>query len=313
MKVNAPEVHLIVLTFNAREVARRCLTSLRRLTYPNLRVVVVDNGSSDGVETMIRAEFPECAVLQTGANLGYTGGNNRGIENALSRGADYILILNPDTVAINYGFIEEMVAYMEAHPRVGVAGPRVFLREQGVVQNTVLFAPGLWRNAVHWVRYRLNPGFADLSGDEVIEAETLNGVCLLVRAECLRRIGLFDENIFMYIEDADFDYRARRAGWRVRYLPIDSIVHEQARSGYHMTSEVSFLLRRNSVYFLRKIGHHLDAWGYAIASLALMGIRGLLRFGNFGEYARFCRRLGAAYWQILWGRPFDKSFGPPYA
>lgn len=312
MNTTAPTVYLIVLTYNMRHAIRRCLASLGRLNYANLRILVVDNGSSDGTEETLRSEFAGCEVLQTGANLGYSGGNNRGIEYALEQGAAYILVLNPDTVLSNPDFLREMVIYLETHSDIGIAGPRVFLREKGVVQNTVLFAPGLWRSLVHWFRLRLDPGFADRSGDEVVDAETLNGVCLLIRNECLREIGLFDENIFMYIEDADLDYRARTSGWRVCYLPIDSVIHEQRFTGYHMTSQVSFLLRRNSVYFLRKIGRHVDAWGYAIGSLAVMATRGLFHLKSFGEYWRFCHRLSAAYWQILRGQRLDERFGPPF-
>ena len=201
---------------------------------------------------------------------------------------------------------------MESQSDIGIAGPRVFLREHGVVQNTVLHRPGLARSLSNWVRYRLHPESFVQSGNEVVDAETLNGVCLLIRRKCLDEIGLFDENIFMYIEDADLDYRARRAGWRVCYLPIDSVIHEQKIEGYHMTSQVSFLLRRNSVYFLRKIGRDLDAWGYAIGSLVLMLARGVVKIGKIREYAQFCRRLSAAYWQILSGRPLGKAFGPPF-
>jgi GT2 family glycosyltransferase len=149
----------------------------------------------------------------------------------------------------------------------------------------------------------------------VVEAEVLNGVCLLMRAACLRQTGLFDENIFMYIEDADLDYRARGAGWRVQYLPIDSIIHQQKLEGYHLTGAVSFLLKRNSVYYLRKIGRHLDAWGYAVLSLLVMAARAISPFKreSFSEHVRFCKRLATAYRQILMGRSLDKSFGPPYA
>lgn len=311
----APSVCVVVLTYNMREVVRECLLSLKALTYPKHEVLVVDNASDDGTEAMVRDEFPWTTFMQTGRNAGYTGGNNCGIVYALGRGADYVLILNPDTVVCNPGFIEEMIGYAEAHPEVGIAGPRVFLREAGVVQNTVLFAPGLWRNVGHWVRYRVNPDFAHLSGDEVVEAETLNGVCLLIRAECLREIGLFDEQIFMYIEDADMDFRARRHGWKVCYLPVDSVIHRQKREGYGMTSNVSFLLRRNSVYFLDKIGTRADAWGYAILSLTLMAARSLWPFReeSFGDYLRFCKRLAKSYAKILLKRGEDGWFGPPYS
>jgi GT2 family glycosyltransferase len=302
-----------VLTYNSREVAHRCLASLREISYPNLDVLVVDNASSDGTAEMVVREFSEYQLLETGANLGYTGGNNRGLAAALESGADYAMILNPDTVIADSSFVARMVDYLEQHRDIGIAGPRVFLRERSSIQNTVLFAPGLWRNVRNWIRFRLQPESLNLSGDTVVDAETLNGVCLLLRAKCLRETGLFDENIFMYIEDADLDFRARQKNWRVCYLPIDGVVHEQRIEGYEMTSQVSFLLRRNSVYFLKKIGRQFDAWGYAIGSMAVMAMRGLLNPTRIGEYWSFVRRLGAAYSQILRGLPLNEKFGPPYA
>jgi GT2 family glycosyltransferase len=313
--MHTPSVYIILVTYNMKTAALRCLASLRNLTYPDARVVVVDNGSEDGTEVATRSRFPEVTVIQTGKNLGYTGGNNCGIRYALDAGADYTLILNPDTVLANPDFLTRMVEHLEQHARVGIAGPRVFLREPGRVQNTVLFAPGLWRNIGAWVGTRLHPRSYELSGSRVVDAEVLNGVCLLMRSACLREIGLFDENIFMYVEDVDLDDRARRRGWLVRYLPIDSIVHEQKVDGYHITSTVNFLIQRNSVYYLAKIGKRMEAWGYSLLSLALTAVRALLpsRCGSFGDYMQFCRRLMRAYRQILSGGALDESFGPPYA
>lgn len=309
-----PSVYVVVLTYQMREVAQRCLASLRELSYPNQKIVVVDNHSTDGTEEAIRKLFPQVTVLQSGNNLGYTGGNNLGIHYAIQQGADYVLVLNPDTILVNRGFIEEMVAYSQKHPEVGIMGPRVFLREPGQVQNTVLFPPGLWRSLFNWIAYRISPKSFELSGSQVTEAKVLNGVCLLLRTDCLNRIGGFDENIFMYIEDAEMDYRARRLGWKVQYLPIDSVIHEQKREGYQMTGMVSFLLRRNSVYYLCKIGKRTEAWGYAIFSLLLLLARGAvtLNRSRLAEYRRFCKKLAAAYAQILLGRPFGSSFGPPF-
>jgi len=168
---------------------------------------------------------------------------------------------------------------------------------------------------VNWFRYRIDPKSLEFSGEAVVEAETLNGVCLLIRAECLRQTGLFDENIFMYIEDAEMDHRARERGWSVRYLPIDSVIHLQKREGYHTIGMVSFLLKRNSVYFLCKTGKRLDAWSYAAISLLLLVARGVftLNLKGFVEYLSFCRKLALAYHSILFGRQPDGRFGPPFA
>ncbi len=309
-----PLVVIVVLAYNCAAKVSRCLSGLAKLHYPNYQVVVVDNASADEVEALVTAEFPDAAFIQTGANLGYTGGNNCGIRHALAERADYVLILNPDTVVMNLDFVGALVSYCEAHLEVGVAGPRVYLRTRDDVQNTVLYAPGFWRSLWNWVAYRLTPASFMRSQNAVVEAEVLNGVCVLLRASCLREIGLFDEAIFMYIEDADFDHRARRAGWKVQYLPIDSIVHEQQTGGYHMTSLVSFLLRRNSVYYLYKIGKRFEAWAYAASSLVVLLLRACLSFSpsEMRDYALFCKRLLGAYRQILLGQKYSHSFGPPY-
>jgi hypothetical protein len=309
-----PLVYVIVLNYKMREVLAQCLSSLRTLRYPNYRVVVVDNESGDGTLEMVRERFPDHVTIQTGGNGGYTGGNNRGIEYALAAGADYVLILNPDTEVVNPDFLAELVRRAEAQPDLGIAGPKVFLRERGVVQNTILFPPGLWRNIANWVRFRLHPASLALSGEMEVEAQTLNGVCILIRCQCLRKIGLFDENLFMYIEDAEMDWRARRGGWRIRYVPIESVIHRQKTEGYEMTGLVSFLLKRNSVYYLCKTGRRFDAWGYAALSLWLLALRGLFTLSRAGaaEYFGFARRLAAAYRVTLLARKPDSTFGPPY-
>lgn len=313
-ETSAPLVVIVVLAYNCAAKVKRCLASLTKLRYPKYQVVVVDNASTDEIESLVAIEYPQVTFIQTGSNLGYTGGNNCGIKYALEQQADYILILNPDTVVINPDFVASLTAYCESHSEVGVVGPRVYLRFCGNVQNTVLYAPGFWRNLWNWFAYRIAPAKFLKSQDSVVDAQVLNGVCVLLRVTCLRAVGLFDEAIFMYIEDADFDYRARQAGWKVQYIPIDSIVHEQQTNGYHMTSLVSFLLRRNSVYYLCKIGKRFEAWAYAAFSLLGLFLRAVLSMDSkeMREYTLFCKRLFAAYRQILFRRKYSHSFGPPY-
>jgi hypothetical protein len=279
--------------------------------------VVVDNGSSDGTEDAVRAKYGEVTLIQTHQNLGYTGGNNAGMVHALSNDADYVLILNPDTIVINPDFLTRMVDHLSQNNDVGFAGPRVFLRELGNIQNTVLHEPSVRRNIESWFRSRTNPEFGRLSGDRVLDVEVLNGVCLLIRSQCLREIGLFDDRLFMYIEDHDMQHRAREKGWRMQYLPVDSIIHDQKEAGYNLTGNVGFLLKRNTVYFLNKIGKRFDAFGYAVFSGALMLMRAFIPFNRgsetFSDYIKFTKRLVNVYVTILTGREPDKSYGPPYS
>ncbi len=305
-----PLVFIVVLGYKSSSVTQRCLLSLRRLTYPNYRIVVIDNDSNDESVKELACLFPNLTVIQSGCNWGYSGGNNLGFEYAIANGADYVLVLNPDTELANPVFIEETISYLSKESYVGIAGPRVFFQNTGKTQNTVLFPPGFWRNLANWFAYRIAPDSFELCADAVVDAQVLNGVCLLIRSDCLAQAGLFDENIFMYIEDADMDYRARQSGWRIQYLPIDSVTHLQKQEGYSMTGEVSFLLKRNSVYYLFKIGKLLDASLVALFFLFLLFVRGLLKF-DFVQHNRLCVRLVAAFYSIISGK-YDSRFGYPF-
>jgi GT2 family glycosyltransferase len=198
-------------------------------------------------------------------------------------------VANPD-------FIAALAARLAAAPEVGAVGPRVFLREAGRVQNTVLRFPWLWRRAVDWFRVRLF-GMPLRSGSEPRTAEALNGVCVLFRGECLRKVGLFDERTFAYLEDIDWAYRAEQLGWRREYLPVDSVVHLQKETGYEPGGTVDYLLKRNTLYFLLKTRRLAQAAGYSAATLGLAAARRVR-----GGPREWPGRLARAYWQLWTGR-----------
>ncbi len=265
----------------------RCVRSLQAADVPGLRIIVVDSASDPGILTRLRSELPSVEWISCAENVGYTGGNNLGIARAADLGCDYILLLNPDTECIAPGFIRRLARFLDLNPRVALAGPRVYLRRLGIVQNTVLRYPSLIRSVVDWAGYRLFPQRYQRSGDRIRAAEMLNGVCVLLRAEAVRQVGAFDQRFFMYVEDADLGLRLRRAGWQVAYVPIDSIVHHQREEGYDLHGEVSLLLRRNAVYFLRKHRRRAQAWGLAAAILILA----LARACTATSAGEFRRRL----------------------
>ena len=134
-----PPVAVVILTYNSAEIIERCLASLVTLNYSNVTFMLVDNDSQDATHKIVKDKFPQVELLQTSENTGYTGGNNRGIEKALLRGADYVLIVNPDTVLLNPNFLYEMICQAETKPKLGIVGPRVYWRTVDCVQNTILF------------------------------------------------------------------------------------------------------------------------------------------------------------------------------
>ena len=263
-----PKVTIVVLNYRGADDTIRCVRSLRELTYPRYEILIVDNDSRDGSVERLRSELPGVRLLVADRNGGYTAGNNLGIELALRDGADYVHLVNPDTVVCRPEYLTDLVRFLQRNPRVGVVGPKVRLRTAETTQNTVLRFPWLWRRAVDWVRWRV---FDRSPSDyrEPIEADALNGVCVLFRATCLREVGSFDPRLFAYIEDIDWAYRAVGKGWSSIHLPVDGVIHLQQREGYARGSRVDFLLKRNTLYFLLKTGRRVQAAGYTLATLLL--------------------------------------------
>src|SRR3989304_8553833 len=120
-----PPVYVIVLSWNGKNDTLECLASLQQLTYPNARVVVVDNASSDGTCDAIRSAFPNIELIVNNSNLRFAGGNNVGIRRSLERGAKYVLVLNNDTV-VDRDFLSRLVEAAESDKKIGVVGPKIY-------------------------------------------------------------------------------------------------------------------------------------------------------------------------------------------
>jgi GT2 family glycosyltransferase len=215
-----PRVTAVVLNWCREADTAVCLRSLLACDYPALQVLLVDNASPDGSGARLHASFPQVPYLQTALNLGYTGGNNRGIEWALDDGADYVLILNNDTV-VESGCVATLVTRAESDPAIGAVGPKILYFDD---PGRIWFAGGDFSTARALARHR-GEGEPDRSGGEATDVSFLTGCCLLVRAGLLRRIGGFDESFFAYLEDVDFSLRVLDAGYRLVYEPGARLLH----------------------------------------------------------------------------------------
>jgi N-acetylglucosaminyl-diphospho-decaprenol L-rhamnosyltransferase len=302
--MSAPKVGVVVVNYRTPDLALACAESLRTLDYSNWKLLVVDNASGDDSATKFAAGLAPDEWLLSATNGGYTAGNNRGVSEMLRRGCDYVMVLNPDTVVANPAFLSELVRHLEDNPKVGAVGPRVFLRSHGNVQNTVLKFPWIWRRTFDWFKCRFS-GSPLRSKDVVVDAEVLNGVCVLFRCDALKDVGLFDERTFAYIEDVDWAFRADRKGWKRSYLPIDSVVHLQKENGYERGGNVDFLLKRNTLYFLMKSRRWLQAAGYTAATMTLAAIHSIRN-----RSPNWSKRLGSAYFR-LWTARWNSTMGRP--
>ena len=290
----------------------RCLQSLVREVRRPADLVFVANGDEDHVAAWARERFRDITLLELASNRHYCGGYNAGIRWAMARQYDYVLLVNADTEVASPGFLRRLTVLADSYPRAAFVGPKVFYHSLDEVQRTVLRYPSFWRHLWGWPAHRLFPRRPQADGAR--EVEFLNGVCVLCRLSALREIGLLDEVMGGYTEDADWSWRARQTGLTSMYVAEPSVIHYEERNGYEHYSLKTFMLKRNTVYWLAKSRAFADAWGYAVFSLALAAARAgwaTLRRRQGVRHREFCVRLARAYWGILARRPVGEWFGPP--
>lgn len=207
-----PLVSIIIPTCNNKGLLAKCLCSVSRLDYSNLETIVVDNASSDDTSKLVLERFPGVKILRSERNLGFAAGSNLGIRNAKGT---YLIILNDDLV-VEPHFVSRLVEAMEAEPRAALGSCKIYdMRREGkIFQN----AGGFINN----LGYPIARGCGEIDRGQynrLDEVEWVPGGCTIMRKKCLEAIGLFDDSFFVYYEDTDLSFRARKAGYKVIYIP----------------------------------------------------------------------------------------------
>jgi GT2 family glycosyltransferase len=236
--MKTPDVSVIILNFNTLNLTRMCLESLvkSRLGRHTMEVIVCDNASTDGTETMVKKEFPKVIMVQNGKNVGFAAGNNPGIRMAKGR---YVLLLNSDTEVTPVA-IATMIDFMDAHPKAGAATCALVLPDGSMDPACHRGFPTPWAAITYLTKLeKLFPktklfgayhqGYKDLKIPHQVDA--ISGAFFMVRRAVIATVGLLDEDYFMYAEDIDWAYRMKKAGWEIWFNPKASILHKKKQSG----------------------------------------------------------------------------------
>ena len=220
-----PKVSIIIPHWNGKKILEDCLNSVSKIKYPNYNVIVSDNGSTDGSQNFIRNNFSSVILVENKKNLGFAGGCNRGIKWALEHDADYILLLNNDTV-VAPDFLDRMVETAEGDKKIGIVGSKIYYHDQ---PKKIWFGGGdfvKWRaSGKH--RFWQKKDFPELSG--VHSSDFITGCVTLIKKEVFKDIGYFYEPYFLTIEDLDFSWSAEKAGWKIK-VNLDAYVWHKVSS-----------------------------------------------------------------------------------
>lgn len=221
-------VHVIVLNWNGEEDTASCLDSLLAQSGVTLEILLIDNASPDGSGERLHARYPAMCYLQTGENLGYAGGNNRGIEWALARGAEWVMVVNNDTVA-DPECVKELLAAAASEPRLAAVAPLIVRYEDPGV---VWFAGGLHdrvravgTHSHHGEPVHVATGSANGRVASWRPCSFLTGCCLFFRSSALREVGVFRADYFAYVEDLELSMRLSQADWRIGWAPSARLAH----------------------------------------------------------------------------------------
>ncbi len=290
------DLSIVIVSWNVKGLLKKCLLSLMesrgwRLVRPAadgaapgriMEIWVVDNGSSDGSQDMLREDFPDVGLVASEENLGFTRANNVGIERCRGR---YIMLLNPDT-EVSEDALSTLVDYLDESPDVGIVGPKIF-DSDGEVQPSrrrfPTYGTAFVESTVLQQWFPRNRALAryymwDKPDDMVQDVDWLEGACLVVRREVVEAVGGLDERFFMYSEELDWCQRVKEAGWRVVYLPTARIVHHGGKSSEQVAAAKHIHFQRSKIaYYAKRFGNFrgsLLRWFLLAMYVWMLGVEG---------------------------------------
>lgn len=261
-----PNVYCILLNYQSPESVVSCIESLLNDGYPNIDFVIVDNNSGDSSVQYIHEKYPHYTILIQDTNGGYAAGNNVGIKYAVKKGADYILIINPDTI-VTKGFLFNLVKCFEHAPNIGIAtgksfnmGTNEIYTTGGILNNILLKVSPLSKNVI----------------DNIQAVTFISGCVMLIRKDVFSTVGYFDEKYFMYMEDIDYSMRVGN-NYSLMYQPRSLFYHKNG-GGVSLNDQTPFYLyystRNRCILYSQR--YALFAPYVYFITLLIVGIKTLL-------------------------------------
>ncbi len=313
---------IVVVSWNVCEYLRDCLRSLAEAGAADwAEVVVVDNDSSDGSAEMVQATFPWVTLIASGANLGFSRGNNLGIRRA---SGEFVFLLNPDTV-VHPGTLERLLGYARSHADAGAVGPKQLDGNRETCFEAAVNLPSVWNVFCDYFQLaglfprsrlfnRRLMGYWDHESDRDVPG--IQGSAMLLRRAALDQVGLLDESMH-YVEDMDLCLRLRRAGWKVRYLASATILHYGGKSSQRagnpplkyqiaFQSFWNFLYKNYGAFAALRLSWLMVAWSVCVLlTAAVLRLASAVNAGDAGK-ARALFGVGAA--MLRWSTCEKSSF-----
>jgi GT2 family glycosyltransferase len=259
---SVPLVTVIVLNWNGCADLSECISSLKKCSYPALKILCVDNASTDNSVSMMESEFPEIETIVTSENLRWAGGNNFGIKYLGSDLTDFVLLLNNDTVVKPDAFESLVTAAVEYNS--WAITPRICYADD---ETKVWYDGGLIGKYSGWIRHSGIRKKAIVCSDKIRKIDYGSGCALLLSKECIEKVGLIDESYFLYGEDCDYSMRITSAGGTIWHCPQSVVLHKVSQSTGSDSPIKAYLKSRSIVHLFKKQSMTWTVWPFQLLIL----------------------------------------------
>ena len=259
---------MLILTYNGKTLLEDSIKSYSENSYSNFRIVVIDNGSTDGTKEYVQEQFPYVSLIRVENNRGYSGGFNVGIKYAIDEmNADYVLITNDDVI-VDPSAISELVNVASMNKKIGFVTGKVYYYDLDG-NNNILQTVGRESSPLSLIGGIIGNREEDLGQyDKVVERVYCDDVYLLVKREVIDKVGTYSEHFFHEYEEIDWQHRSKKVGFKIYYTPYAKLWHKiSSTTGGYRTPKIAYYNSRNGIVFVARHGTLLIATAYILKYL----------------------------------------------
>ena len=265
-----PLVYIILVNYNGYKDTIECVNSLKGINYSNYKIVIVDNASTNNSLEILKQTLNNCIIIESKKNLGFAGGNNLGIKYALKSNADYVLLLNNDTLE-EPNFLNNMINSFNKDEKIGLVGCKIMYYPE---KDKIWYGGGY----INWFKFiGIHCGMKQIDKgqcDTEKEIDFMTGCCMLIKREVFEKVGLLSEEYFMYFEDVDFCVKVKDAGYKIWYNPEAAIYHKVGFSSGGEESTFSIKWgTRNRLLFMNKYKNKVSKVSFALSKMFFYSTR----------------------------------------
>ncbi len=298
------DLSFVIVNFNSKEYLIPCLASIFETgNAEKWEVILIDNGSQDGSGVEVRRCFPKVRIIENHSNSGFAKAVNQGLRISSGR---YVVLLNPDT-RVREEALDGLLSFMDSHPDAGIAGVQL-LNADGSRQNSIANFPSLATELLNKSLLRLFfpkkfPG-KEKYYSQPLEVDSVIGACMMVRRDAMERVGVLDEDYFLFLEETDWCYRMKRAGWKIFHVPQAQIVHFQGKSAEKHRNKAKLEYYRSRYHFFKKhrgsTEFYLLLTGLVIKLVAVFLVEGVMSLLTFFRINKLRKNLSKSIYLLWW-------------